>query len=204
MDREIPLRDDSEVRHRSGRLLYRSHTSRYPNRCPAGGCKRKKTGRSPKRNSIRTCTYVVETRRNVFLKSRNQEWISKRLGILVCWLGKRERHVTHERDFVLSAIYKLSDLARKCDFTNASRNVRDILIMNMKDRTASGNDRIQQKRRRKYIRLLHRGDRAYKSNTGKPAASAPYINIKQELIGNVIFPKPRARRTRKQTRDVEP
>ena len=103
---------------------------------------------------------------------------------------KRDRNVTHERAYTtdgsnvnLKYLKKSmpNALAGRCDFTNAAENVRDMLIMNMRDsdcqRELSRSIKTPDEVYRVALSYEH-GDRAYKSYPGKPAASAPYLNSK--------------------------
>ena len=112
---------------------------------------------------------------------------------------KRERNVTHERGFFYGRKQKenetfdkfhaeLSALAGRCDFANAAENVRDIFIINMREsdcqRELSRSTKLSEEVYR--IALSYeRGERAFKSYTGKPASSAPPITIKQEPVNNI-------------------
>ena len=99
---------------------------------------------------------------------------------------KRERNVTHERGLFYGRKQRenetfekfhaeLSALAGRCDFANATENVRDIFIMNMREsdcqRELSRSTKLPEEVY--WIALLYeRGERAFKSYTGKPASSA--------------------------------
>ena len=112
---------------------------------------------------------------------------------------QRERNVTHERGLFYGRKQRknetfkkfhaeLSALAGRCDFANSAENVRDIFIMNMREsdcqRKLSRSPKLQEEVYR--IALSYeRGERAYKSYTGKPASSAPPITIKQEPVNNI-------------------
>ena len=81
-----------------------------------------------------------------------------------------------------------SALAGRCDFANAAENVRDFFIMNMREfdcqRELSRSTKLPEEVYR--IALSYeRGERVYKSYTGKPASSAPPITIKQEPVKNI-------------------
>ena len=83
---------------------------------------------------------------------------------------------------------ELSAFADRCDFANAAKNVRDIFIMNMREsdcqRELSRSTKLTEEAYR--IALSYeRGERAYKSYTGKPASFAPSIAIKQEPVNNI-------------------
>ena len=112
---------------------------------------------------------------------------------------RRERNVTHERGLFYGRKQRenetfekfhaeLSALAGRCDFANAAENVRDIFIMNMREsdcqRELSRSTKLPEEVYR--IALAYeRGERAYKSYTGKPVSSAPSISIKQESVNNI-------------------
>ena len=112
---------------------------------------------------------------------------------------QRERHVTHERGLFYGRKQRenetfeklhaeLSALAGRCDFANAAENVRDFFIMNMREsdcqRELSRSTKLPEEVYR--IALSYeRGERAYKSYTGKPTSSAPAISIKQEPVNNI-------------------
>ena len=112
---------------------------------------------------------------------------------------QRERNVTHERGLFYGRKQRehetfekfraeLSALAGRCDFTNAVENGRDIFILNMREsdcqRELSRSTKLPEKVYR--IALLYeRGERPYKSYTGKSASSAPSISIKQEPVNNI-------------------
>ena len=112
---------------------------------------------------------------------------------------KRERNVTHERGLFYGRKQRenetfekfhaeLSALAGRCDFANAAENVRDIFIMNMRvsdcQRELSRSTKLPEEVYR--IALSYeRGERAYKSYTGKPASSEPPITIKQEPVNKI-------------------
>ena len=112
---------------------------------------------------------------------------------------QRERNVTHERGLFYGRKQRenktfekfhaeLSALAGRCDFANAAENVRDIFIMNMREsdcqRELSRSTKLPEEVYR--IALSYeRGERAYKSYTGKPASGAPAISIKQEPVNNI-------------------
>ena len=111
---------------------------------------------------------------------------------------QRERNVTHERGLFYGRKQRenetfekfhaeLSALAGRCDFANAAEIVRDIFIMNMREsdcqRELSRSTKLPEEVYR--IALSYeRGERAYKSYTGKPASTAPAISIKQEPVNN--------------------
>ena len=112
---------------------------------------------------------------------------------------QRERNVTNERGLFYGRKQRenetfekfhaeLSALAGRCDFANAAENVRDIFIMNMREsdcqRELSRSTKLPEEVYR--IALSYeRGERAYKSYTGKPASTAPAISIKQEPVNNI-------------------
>ena len=112
---------------------------------------------------------------------------------------QRERNVTHERGLFYGRKQRenetfekfhaeLSALAGRCDFANAAENVRDFFIMNMREsdcqRELSRSTKLPEEVYR--IALSYeRGERAYKSYTGKPASSAPAISIQQEPVNNI-------------------
>ena len=73
-------------------------------------------------------------------------------------------------------------------FTNAAENVRDIFIMNIKESDCQRELSRSTKTPEEVYRIAlsyERGDKAYESYMGKRAESAPYINIKQEQVGNI-------------------
>ena len=112
---------------------------------------------------------------------------------------QRERNVTHERGLFYGRKQRenetfeelhaeLSALVGRCDFANAAENVCDIFIMNMREsdcqRKLSRSTKLPEEVYR--IALSYeRGERAYKSYTGKPASTAPAISIKQEPVNNI-------------------
>ena len=112
---------------------------------------------------------------------------------------QRERNVTHERGLfygrkqceneTFEKIHaELSALAGRWDFANAAETVRDIFIMNMREsdcqRELSRSTKLPEEVYR--IALSYeRGERAYKSYTGKTASTAPAISIKQEPVINI-------------------
>ena len=114
-------------------------------------------------------------------------------------VSQRERNVTHERGLFYGRKQRenetfeklhaeLSALAGRCDFANAAKNVRDIFIMNMREsdcqRELSQSTKLPEEVYR--IALSYeRGERAYKSYTGKPVSTAPAISIKQEPVNNI-------------------
>ena len=112
---------------------------------------------------------------------------------------KRERNVTHERGLFYGRKQRenetfekfhaeLSALAGRCDFVNAAENVRDIFILNMRESGCQGELSRSTKLPEEVYRITlsyERGERAYKSYTGKPASSAPPIIIKQEPVSNI-------------------
>ena len=114
-------------------------------------------------------------------------------------LFQRERNVTHERQLFYMRKQRenekfekfhaeLSALTGRCDFANAAENIWDTFIMNMREsdcqRKLSRSTKLPEEVYR--IALSYeRGERAYKSYTGKPASSAPQITIKQEPDSNI-------------------
>ena len=112
---------------------------------------------------------------------------------------QRERNVTHEnrlfygrkqrKSETLEKLHaELSALAGRCDFAKAAENIRDIFIMNMREsdcqRELSRSTKLPEEVYR--IALSYeRGERAYKSYTGKPASTEPSISIKQEPVNNI-------------------
>ena len=106
---------------------------------------------------------------------------------------RRERNVTHERGLFYGRKQRENETfekfhAGRCDFANAAKNVRDIFIMNTREsdcqRELSRSTKLPEEVYR--IALSYeRGERAYKSYTGKPASSAPSISIKQEPVNNI-------------------
>ena len=98
---------------------------------------------------------------------------------------KRERNVTHECGLFYGRKQRenesfekfhaeLSALAERCDFANAAENIRETFIMNMHEpecqrelsRSTKSPEEVYQ------IALSYeRGERAYKSYTGKPVSS---------------------------------
>ena len=112
---------------------------------------------------------------------------------------QRERNVTHERGLFYGRKQRenetfekfhaeLSALAGRCDFANAAENVRDIFIMNMREsdcqRELSRSTKLPEEVYRNAL-SNERGERAYKSYTGRPASTAPAISIKQEPVSNI-------------------
>ena len=112
---------------------------------------------------------------------------------------KPERNVTHERGLFYGRKQRenetfekfhaeLSALVGRCDFSNAAENVRDIFIMNMRESDCQQELSRSTKLREEVYRIAlsyERGERAYKSYTGKPASSATSITIKQEPVNNI-------------------
>ena len=103
---------------------------------------------------------------------------------------QRERNVTHERGLFYGRKQRenetfekfhaeLSAPAGRCDFANASENVRDLFLMNMRESDCQK----ELSRSRKLLEELC--ERAYKSYTGNAASSAPPITIKQEPVNNI-------------------
>ena len=115
------------------------------------------------------------------------------------YVFQHEQNLTHERGLFYGRKQReketfekfhaeLSALAGRCHFANAAENVRDIFIMNMREsedqRELSRSTKLPEEVYR--IALSYeRGERAYKSYTGKPASSAPSISIKQEPVDNI-------------------
>ena len=82
----------------------------------------------------------------------------------------------------------MSALAGRCDFANAEENVCDIFIMYMRESDCQRESSRSTKLPEEVYRIAlsyERGERAYKSYTGKPASSAPSISIKQERVNNI-------------------
>ena len=110
-----------------------------------------------------------------------------------------KRNVTHERGLLYGRKQRenetfekfhaeLNALAGRCDIANAAENDRVIFIMNMREsdyqRELSRSTKLPEEVYR--IALSYeRGERAYKSYTGKPASSTPPITIKQEPVSNI-------------------
>ena len=111
---------------------------------------------------------------------------------------QRERNVTHERGLFYGRKQRenetfekfhaeLSALAGRCDFANAAE-IRDIFIMNMRESDCQRELSRSTKLPEEVYRIAlsdERGERAYKSYTGKPASTAPAISIKQEPVSNI-------------------
>ena len=138
-------------------------------------------------------------RRNAYLKHGNRRLTLKRVLDEMQNVFQRERNVTHERGLFYGRKQRenetfekfhaeLSALAGRCDFANAAENIRDIFIMNMRESDCQGELSRSTKLPEEVYRIAlsyERGERAYKSYTGKPASSAPAISIKQEPVNNI-------------------
>ena len=112
---------------------------------------------------------------------------------------QRERNVIHERGLLYGRKQRenetfekfhaeLSALAGRCDFANKAENVRDIFIMNMPESDCQRDLSRSTKLPEEVYRIAlsyERGERAYRSYTGKPASIAPAISKKQEPVKNI-------------------
>ena len=109
---------------------------------------------------------------------------------------RRERNVTQERGLFYGRKQRdnetfekfhaeLSAIAGQCDFANAAESIRDIFIMNMRESECQKELSRSTKLPEEVYRIAlsyERGERAYKSYTGKPTSSAPPKSIKQEPV----------------------
>ena len=130
--------------------------------------------------NIKTVRYprVLDAMQSVFQRERN---VTYERGL---FYGRKQR----ENETFKKFHAELSALAGRCDFANAAENVRDIFIMNMREsdcqRELSRSTKLPEEVYR--IALSYeRGERAYKSYTGKPTSTAPAISIKQEPVNNI-------------------
>ena len=113
--------------------------------------------------------------------------------------SQQKSNVTHERGLFYgrkqskNEMFKkfhaeLSALAGRCNFANAAKNVRDFFIMNMRESDCQREFLRSTKLPKEvysFALSYERGERAYKSYTGKPASTAPSISIKQEPVNNI-------------------
>ena len=156
------------------------------------GKSKEKHGQWLKRSLCRICTYASETRRNIFLKTREPGVdikAERNLRVLdnMERVFKRERNVTHEKGLFYGRKQRdhetfekfhaeLSAVAGRCDFTNVAENVRDIFITNMREsdcqRKLSRSTKTPEGVYRTAL-SYECGHRAYISYSVKPASSAP-------------------------------
>ena len=130
--------------------------------------------------NIKTVRYprVLDEMQNVFQRERN---VTHKRGL---FYGRKQRQNETFEKFQA----KLSALAGRFDFSNAAENVRDIFIMNMRESDCQRELLRSTKLPEEVYRIAlsyERGERAYKSYTGKPASTAPAISIKQEPVNNI-------------------